>query len=82
MFKNVVVAEIIEGEGGRVCHWVGGHGKVKEKASQRLVDVEGVEEGILGHLSGDILAMMRQEPVIGEGVEHRAWRSHWGSRLR
>ena len=77
VLEDVVVAEVVEGEGGRVGDRVGGQGKVKEEATERLVDVERVEEGVFGHLAGDVLAVVGKEAVVGKGVEHWAWRSHW-----
>jgi hypothetical protein len=77
VLQDIVIAEVVEGEGGCVGGRVGGDGKIKEEAAQCLVDVERVEQGVLRHLAGDVLAMVRKEAVVGEGVEHGAWCSHW-----
>jgi hypothetical protein len=77
VLQDVVVPEVVQRESRRVGLGVRGEGKVEQEAAERLVDVEGVEESVFDDVSAEVLAMVRQEAVVGEGVEHGARRSHW-----
>ena len=58
-------AQVVQREGGRVGHRVGGYGSVKQEAGRCLVHVDGIEKSGFKLHSGDVLAIMRQESVVG-----------------
>lgn len=66
-------AEVVEGPGGGVGAVRGGEqAKVEEEGREGVVDVERVEEGGRDLGAGEVAAVVREEVVVGEGVEHGA----------
>jgi len=74
MLENVMVPEIVERESGSVGLGICAQGEVEEECAEGFVDVESVEEGVGGLLSGDVLTGVGEEVVVGERVEHGAGR--------
>lgn len=67
-----MTTQIIEGESSSVWGWVGGDCFLVEVCGEFCVDAEGVIEGVDGVLLSDVLAVVGEITVVGEGIEHWA----------
>jgi hypothetical protein len=71
-----VVPQVVEREGGRVRRGIRGESKVEQEAGCRGIDMQGIEEGLLRLFPGEVHAVMGQELVVRQRVEHGARGSH------
>jgi hypothetical protein len=76
VLEDVMVAQVVEREGGRVRCGVRGEGKVEQEVGHGRIDMQGIEEGLVRLFPGDVHAVVRQELVVRQRVEHGARGPH------
>jgi hypothetical protein len=76
VLEHVVVAQVVEREGGRVRRGVRGEGKVEQEVGHGRIDMQGIKEGLVRLFPSDVHAVVRQELVVRQRVEHGARGPH------